>query len=453
LAFQISNEANIFPYKTYYTDPSTGKAVPIRPSDWTFDEYISEFNAHKNALYNRVSTSLPLNGPVFSGGSKDDGRWKNYFPDFMKAEASAINSVSYHGYPYTACPDDPDDIPTISDVLSNKASHDFVQGFVPIVAEAGEYGKKMRISETNSMTCGGVNGVSNTLAAALWATDMMFEAANIGAGGVNIITGSQPDMTPLYFDGHIDYEGVATYTPQVYPLYYGMLLFAQAAANQGSLVPVSITKTGNMKVWATKDNTGAIRVVALNKDQSLSGNARITIAGTSGSASLTRLSASSVSAKTGLTLAGQTFDGTTDGKPKGSYTSTSVSSSNGTYVFSLPKGSAAMLTVGGSGGGGDDDDDAVEVSVDLDKSTYTKGQKMYVEATSSDSPSQVKFYIDNQQVWAESNGPYWLGGNSGSDVKGYSTSGLAVGSHTLKAVSVVGGVSYSSPTAQFQINQ
>ncbi|MBC8123609.1 MAG: hypothetical protein H7Y22_17450, partial [Gemmatimonadaceae bacterium] len=78
LAFQISNEANIFPYKTYYTDPSTGKAVPIRPSDWTFDEYISEFNAHKNALYNRVSTSLPLNGPVFSGGSKDDGRWKNY---------------------------------------------------------------------------------------------------------------------------------------------------------------------------------------------------------------------------------------------------------------------------------------------------------------------------------------------------------------------------------------
>ncbi|MBC8123859.1 MAG: FG-GAP repeat protein, partial [Gemmatimonadaceae bacterium] len=190
-----------------------------------------------------------------------------------------------------------------------------------------------------------VDGVSNTLAAALWATDMMFEAANVGAGGVNIISGSQPNMTPMYFDGHIDYKGKATYTPQVYPLYYGMLLFAQATANGASLVPVTSEKTGNMKVWATRDNQGTVRVVALNKDQSLSGNVRIYLPGLSNNGTLVRLSASSVSAKTGLTLAGQTFDGTTDGKALGTYTSTPVTASDSTYVFSLPAGSAAMLTL------------------------------------------------------------------------------------------------------------
>ncbi|MBC8122504.1 MAG: hypothetical protein H7Y22_11770 [Gemmatimonadaceae bacterium] len=204
-SFQMGNEANIFPYKTYYTDPATGQAVLMRPSDWTFAEYIGEFDTHKNALRSAVASGLPLSGPVFSGGQKDDGRWKKYMGEFMAAEGADINSVSYHGYPYTACPDDPAAIPTIADVLSEKASHDFAQGFAPIVAAASAHGKQVRISETNSMTCGGVDGVSNTLAAALWATDMMFEAANVGAGGVNIISGSQPHMSPMYFDGHIDY--------------------------------------------------------------------------------------------------------------------------------------------------------------------------------------------------------------------------------------------------------
>ncbi|MBC8120507.1 MAG: hypothetical protein H7Y22_01570, partial [Gemmatimonadaceae bacterium] len=294
-----------------------------------------------------------------------------------------------------------------------------------------------------------VDGVSNTLAAALWATDMMFEAANVGAGGVNIISGSQPNMTPMYFDGHIDYKGVATYTPQVYPLYYGMLLFGQATANQGSLVPVTVEKTGNMKVWATKDSTGAVRVVVLNKDQSLSGNARIKIASTSGRGELTRLSASSVSAKTGLTLAGQTFDGTLDGKPIGAYTSTSMSSSNGTYVFSLPKGSAAMLKLQQTGAA------AVQVNLTLDKSTYTKGELMYAQALPSTQPTQVKFYIDNVEVWLDKASTYWLGSdtNTGttSQPYGYNTSGLTVGSHTLKAIALVNGAQYTSTTLQFQV--
>ena len=47
-------------------------------------------------------------------------------------------------------------------------------------------GLPFRLTEVNSVTCGGVTGVSNTFATALWAPDTLFELLRAGVDGVNV---------------------------------------------------------------------------------------------------------------------------------------------------------------------------------------------------------------------------------------------------------------------------
>lgn len=433
-AFEIGNEANVYELKEYYID-ANGNPVTVRPVGYTAEQYQKEFGAFSNALTNQVSNVPPLSALSYSGTQFMEG-----LPAFLAAESSALSTCSLHRTFVSSSSTRKPPI-TIESMLSEAITNDWAESTSIYVDQCKAYGVGFEVGDAAATGTDEGNGVVNTMASALWGTDLAFELIQSGFTGLNWRVAPNVEYSqPFKFT-----ESGGVYTPTINPLYYGMVLFANATANQARLLSVSATETGNIKIWATKDNQGTIRVVALNKDLNISGNARIQLSGTSGSGTLVRLTAPSVSAKTGLTLAGQTFDGTKTGKPVGTYTSTSLSSTNGTYVFSLPKASAAMLTIPSGGA-------TVQVGLLLDQSSYDKGEKMYAQATSTKSPTQVQFYLDNKQVWTEGSSPYWLGGNSGSTVPGYSTSGLAVGSHTLKAVSVVNGVSYSSSNVQFQVN-
>ena len=128
------------------------------------------------------------------------------------------------------------------------------------------------------------------------------------------------------------------------PLYYGLLLFADTVQNGAQLLPVTLTTTANIKAWATIDANRTIRLLLLNKDQTASGLISISLAGY-GQATVTRLTAPSYSSITGLTLGGQTFDGTPDGTLQGTPTSEFVQPSGGVYTISVPYISAVLVTI------------------------------------------------------------------------------------------------------------
>ncbi|MBC8122364.1 MAG: hypothetical protein H7Y22_11060, partial [Gemmatimonadaceae bacterium] len=338
--YEIGNEPDYFPVHVHYTDPASGAVVYMRPSNYSFEQYSGEYNTWAQSVRGALG-SVPLGGPAFVAY-----QFMQYLPTLLDDNAGAVNAVTYHRYPLHVCGKSPgdSDYPTVSQLLGEQASHDLAEGVEGFATEASSRGLPLRISEINTVACGGADGVSNVFASALWGADVFFELVNAGVKGVQIQTTSGNVYSPFKFSLSTA-SGSEVYTPAVYPLYYGQLLFAQATANQAKLLPVSKTASGNVKIWATRDNQGVTRIVALNKDLGASGNARIQLSGTYPAATLTRLSASSAYAKTGLTLAGQTFDGTTNGKPVGTYTSSSLSASNGTYVFSLPKSSAVLLTI------------------------------------------------------------------------------------------------------------
>ena len=345
LSLEIGNEPDAYMYNGYYKDSKTGSTVNVRPSSYNFNQYLSDFSNYSSTLKNSLSTMPPLAGVAFTSSVYG---WMQYFPTFVSNQSQMVNLATYHRYPLSACSwskPGSSTYPTISNLLSDQASLNTAQSIATFVRQAQQYGKPLSLSEFNSVSCGGTDGVSNTFASALWGADVMFNLSSVGVRSVQFHGGSGGYYRPFSFSAVKNSSGQYVYTATVNPLYYGMLMFAQAASNHSQLLPVNAQSSGNVKVWATMDSRNVVRVLAINKDINASGNAKIQLSSPRSNGSLVRLTAPSVSATTGVTLGGQTFDGTTDGKPVGAQVNTSVTPTNGIYAFSLPATSAALLTI------------------------------------------------------------------------------------------------------------
>ncbi len=174
---------------------------------------------------------------------------------------------------------------------------------------------------------------------------MAFEAKAGGAAGFNLHSNGTITGGPLPYD--IAYSNNGNLT--VHAPFYDVLFLAQAIQNGASPLPVAITQTaGNVKVWATVDAAGTLRVAVLEKD--LDGPAQsktvvLDLVTYNKPGALTTLTAPSLNATSGITIGGQTFDGTSNGELKGLPVSTQVVPANGVYTFTVNDGTAAMLTV------------------------------------------------------------------------------------------------------------
>lgn len=190
--------------------------------------------------------------------------------------------------------------------------------------------------------------MSNSFSSALWAMDIAFSYANVGVSGVNFFSPGDPNQANAYTPFDFTFtqgSGGNTYAVRnINPLYYGLLMFAQTAQNKAQLLPMSLTTQANIKVWATIDSTQIIRLLLLNKDESAGGAISLSLAGY-GQATVTRLMAPSYSSTTGVTLGGQTFDGSTDGTAQGTAYSEIAQPASGVYTLAMPAISAALVTI------------------------------------------------------------------------------------------------------------
>jgi hypothetical protein len=106
-------------------------------------------------------------------------------------------------------------------------------------------GIPLRADELNSVSCGGARGVSDTFASALWVLDTLFDMARVGADGVNIDTFHNAIYEPFAVS-----ERDGRWTAQVRPLYYGLLMFGQAAPPRARL----LTTAGQLRGAPASDH-------------------------------------------------------------------------------------------------------------------------------------------------------------------------------------------------------
>jgi hypothetical protein len=172
---------------------------------------------------------------------------------------------------------------------------------------ARAYGLPFRIAEANSVYDEGQPGVSDTLGAALWGLELMFTAAAAGAAGVNFHAGvhnHRSDADKAYTPIARDRDG--RYRAQ--PLYYGMLMFAQAA--RGALVPVQLdADTSDLKAFAVRGGDSGLRVCLINTGLARGVRVDINPGRRFANASVMRLIGPAADATTGITLGGASIDG------------------------------------------------------------------------------------------------------------------------------------------------
>jgi hypothetical protein len=325
-ALELGNEPELYSAFNWYRN-SRGVGVKGRPPGYNFAAYIRDFSSIAQSL-----PSFPLAGP--SSGS----------PTYIAQLAPYLDSeprvrlVTIHAYPLKHCSASAS--VTVGDLLSNAASAGLANGLAPDVAIAHRRGLALRVDEINAVSCGGVRGVSDAFASALWVLNTLFELARTGVDGVNVHTVPNT-INELIGSSQVD----GHWQDKVHPEYYGMMMFAQAAPAGSRLLQVSGSVSPAVETWATRAPDGHIRVVLINRSTS-SRTVTVRIPSVSGTATVERLEAPSAQATSGVTLGGQSFGPeTTTGLLAGASQITSLSSKSGGYAVTLPGTSAAMLTL------------------------------------------------------------------------------------------------------------
>jgi len=303
--------------------------------------------------------SAKLVGPVWgepntetggSSGTVNNSGKAIAIGDFLTAQGSNLSFVSQHGYAnqcINGATYNTDFLLTPS--AQNCVSTTYLLGGV---APSHALGLKYRIGELNSITGGGVQGISNTFQASLWIMDLCAGLAKGGVDGVNIFGDSANQYYTMFTFNTTTTSGQTTYTLNfVIPQYYGVLMFQQATQNKAQFLPVTSTASGNQVVYAWLDTSSTMRVLVLNKDETGAGTVTVTLPSGYGQATVTRLLESTANASpaylstAGVTLGGQTFDGSTNGVIQGNAYEEVLTPAGTTYTVALPVTSAALLTI------------------------------------------------------------------------------------------------------------
>lgn len=178
-------------------------------------------------------------------------------------------------------------------------------------------------SPRRALRCTAAADAAHGASSALWTAEMLLDYAQWGAAGVNL-------------------QGLLQGAQAVEPGYYGMLFFAQFAGAQGRWLATQFETSERIRVWAVRDaRNQSVRVAVIHRDPGPSGTLSVQLPAGLRQAVVTRLATSEP-----LRLAGQTFDGSRDGRPVGTaYGEILEADENGQLLLAMPASSAALLTL------------------------------------------------------------------------------------------------------------
>ncbi len=328
--FEIGNEPDIYHHWVNYH--RAGRAGLFTSSgEWdqfSPARYAEAFDTYARALA-RVAPNVPLAGPATARPLRDIA-WERRL---LAMERSRVAMITVHRYPLTACAHrNARNFSTVTRVLSTRIAAGLGTVVAPALALARQAELPLRMTELNSVTCGGRRGVSNTFASALWAPDALFSLWKAGLAGANIHVRQGAANAAFWMSRH----GL-----RARPLLYGLALFARVLGRRGQLAHLRVARSSpSVRLWAVR-SARRLRLLVLDKGPH---PARLVLRVPSrGPALIQRLSAPSVSATSGVRLAGQTL--AASGRWVGHRQTTDVTPGPGRrYRIRVPAYSAALIS-------------------------------------------------------------------------------------------------------------
>lgn len=297
----------------------------------TYAAFIAQYDTCKAAIAGRV----PISGPDTCCGTTT---WQ---APFVSANTDVLDMVTNHFYNNSA------NVTALLAPASDAAEISF-PGVVNALTAAKSHGFRYRSDETNSHNGGGLRGVSDVYASALWSMDYSLLMATQGVDGLN-------------FHGFFETCGASVYSPlcapssaaagarvmTFAPMSYGLWMASHLGA--GQLHPVTVSGGNNVTAYALTAADGTVHIAVIEKDPT-GGSVPVTVsvtgAAAAGSASVLEMTGGSLTSPGGIAIQGASVDSAgrlSPGAP------TMVPVSAGSLSLSLPTGSAALITVPRSG--------------------------------------------------------------------------------------------------------
>jgi hypothetical protein len=235
-AFQIGNEVDYF---------NRWK----RPPSWNFDSYWGEYSTFVKAIRARTP-SAPFAGPDVA--NKTD--WVEQYADHARHDAVLLTSHYYRMGPPNA--------PRIDNQRLLAPNPLLPPRIAAVMSASKSVGIPYRATEVNSCSHGGMKGVSDAFASALWVADYMLQVAQAGFAGVNLHGGGIEGVySPIVGDAEIGFTAR--------PITFGMR-FANGFAGATFLDCKADVQGKNVGVYAARKNDEVLVAVINKTDQPVS---------------------------------------------------------------------------------------------------------------------------------------------------------------------------------------
>ena len=237
-------------------EPNAYALHGLRGEPWTFIQYEEQLAAYRGAI-EAAAPGVPLVGPDTSGSSA--------YESWGLDEAIDVRPMILTGHHYPlGCEQHPP--PSISRLLAPATRAAERRSLRKYVSIAQQGAIPFRMDETNSVSCGGTPGISDTFASALWATGYLAQAMSVGVAGVNMHSGSPNNCTgysPLCVPTPAAAaEGQMTAQPE----WYALLLARELVGARPLQTTTTSAGNPNVAAYTFADPDGTLRFVVVDYD-------------------------------------------------------------------------------------------------------------------------------------------------------------------------------------------
>lgn len=185
----------------------------FRALPWIAQGYQEEVSEYRQAI-RALTPGVPIAGPDVSGS----GIFIEWGEEEALSQRPAL--LTGHHYPMGCAQKPPPTIESLLSVLTRGRESVSLGTYMKI---SRNLHVPLRIDEAGSVSCGGVAGISNTFASALWATGYVTQVMASGARGINLQgnPGNCAGYTPLCAP---DASALARGALRAQPAWYALLL-------------------------------------------------------------------------------------------------------------------------------------------------------------------------------------------------------------------------------------
>ncbi|EMD31069.1 glycoside hydrolase family 79 protein [Gelatoporia subvermispora B] len=316
LGFQVGNEPDLYVQHGH------------RPPGWNETNYFHEFGIVVNAVDDdaHIPAKGNLIGPSISGPWTPEDVWNT---GYIEAYAPALGALAVEHYPADNCaaafPDAGFGIPTnpqdvFADYLNHTSAQRLVSRYLNSTNIAQKVGKPFLMFETNTASCGGFPGVSDSFGAALWGVDYALQMAYANFSGALLHVGGQNNSNNPFTPPPTRLSPFEEWT--IGPIFYSALVVAEALGASDTVRVADLDlNDGNIYTpgYGIWENDNLARLVLLNFVTDPSGahdyNVTLTLGGLDfgepaqvpANVTVKYLTAESVSAKENVVWGGQTL--------------------------------------------------------------------------------------------------------------------------------------------------